>query len=184
MMWLLFWACTASETVDTAADSGTLDTGDGLDLIAPEGLPQAKMPCREPELSTLESVVDGDTAWFTTSRGSELVRFIGIDTPEKGYDGEPSECFAQEAHDRAIDLLSGGRAWLTFDEECADHYDRTLSYVHVGLGEQYFVQRAMLQGGFATAFSVSPNTTFESDFSEDEYLANAGGVGLWGACAN
>ena len=98
--------------------------------------------------------------------------------------GALAECFAQEAHDRAVDLLSGGRAWLTFDEECADHYDRTLSYVHVGLGEQYFVQRAMLQGGFATAFAVSPNTTFESDFSEDESLAGAGGVGLWGACAN
>ena len=183
-MWLLLWGCTGAEPVDTAEDSGEVELGDGLDRIDPDRLPQATTPCREPELATLESVVDGDTAWFTTSRGSELVRFIGIDTPEKGYDGEPSECYAEEAKDRAEDLLSGGRAWLTFDQECADHYDRALSYVHVGLGEQYFVQRAMLQGGFATAFAVSPNTTFESDFSEDESLANAGGVGLWGACAN
>ena len=110
MIWVLLWACTGSEPFDTGVDTETVDPGDGLDRIAPENLPQAKSPCREPELSSLESVVDGDTAWFTTSRGSELVRFIGIDTPEKGYDDDPSECFAEEALQRAEDLLSGGRA--------------------------------------------------------------------------
>ena len=182
MIWLL-WACTGSPPIDSAAPAVEEDSGDGLELLDPDTLPQGSEPCRAPELATLESVVDGDTAWFTTSTGSELVRFIGIDTPERGWDGEPSECYADEATERVRDLLSSGRAWLTFDAECEDHYDRTLSFLHVGTGEQYFVQRALLQGGFATFFEVSPNTSFSSEFAADEAQASAGSVGLWGACA-
>ena len=156
---------------------------DGLDLLEPSDIPQGMNPCREPELVELDYVVDGDTARFKTSRGSELVRFIGIDTAERGWDEEPDECFAIEATERVQELLAGGRAWLSFDEECEDHYDRTLGYLHVGVGSQDFVQRDLVRGGYATFFEVSPNTSFSSVFSEDESMASAAGSGLWGACA-
>ena len=180
---LLLWSCSGTEALDTGKETGLLPQGDGLDELAPELLPQGESACREPELVELESVVDGDTAWFTSGSGSELVRFIGIDTPERGWDDEPSECYAEEATARVEELLVGGRAWLSFDAECEDHYERTLAYVHVGLGDQSFVQRALLQGGYATVFSVEPNTTFASSFTTDESQAQGGSMGLWGSCA-
>jgi micrococcal nuclease len=182
-MILMMWACWGGTPQDSATDTAPTEQGDGLDELSASDIPQGTSPCREPELAALESVVDGDTAWFTTGRGSELVRFIGIDTPEVGWDGDPSECFADESTVRVEEVLSGGRAWLSFDAECQDHYDRTLAYIHIGLGEQGFVQRSLLQGGFATAFEVEPNTSFASDFTSDESQAESADIGLWGSCA-
>jgi len=180
-MIFLLWACSGATPLDSASDSATVDPGDGLDLLVASEIPQGEEPCREPELATLESVVDGDTAWFTTTSGSELVRFIGIDTPEVSWDSDPGECYGEEASAQARELLSGGRAWLSFDAECHDHYDRLLSYIHVGLEEKDFLQRSLLQDGFATAFAVEPNTYFRTIFSQDESLAEDAVIGLWEA---
>ena len=184
-MILFFLACSGSGSTDSAIGLDTQNVqGDGLDEVDPADLPTVDGACREPELVILESVVDGDTAWFTTNRGSEIVRFIGIDTPERGWEDEPSDCFAEEATARTMELLDGGRAWITFDQECEDHYDRTLGYIHIGLGAQNFIQRDLLRGGFATIFEVSPNMGFASEFSMDEGQASAAGLGLWTACSD
>ncbi len=176
----------ASVTTGAATTTGSGSTTslptDSLDDIDPSTLPAGDSPCREPELATVYDVIDGDTARMETSEGDRSVRFIGIDTTEIGYDGEPSECYAEEARDLVISMLEDRRVWLTFDAECEDDYDRWLAYIHTGTSSQGFVQRGLLQGGYAYAFPYHPNTTFEDSFDADEAAARDAGAGLWGAC--
>jgi micrococcal nuclease len=168
---------------DTGGDSGTTtQRDDPLSLIDSSTLPAGGNPCRAPTFGEVQDVTDGDTIRVMTGRGSERVRLIGIDSPEVDHDGDGDECWANEATDFVRDTLEGTNVWLTFDAECEDYYERTLAYVHVGVGDRGFFQRTLLLDGFAEAFSVSPNTAFASQFSADEQIARDNGQGQWSAC--
>jgi len=179
-------ACSPPQTSDTG-DSGSTthsDTpeDDGMDSVDTSLLLAGDNPCREPVLVTVQYMVDGDTAWVEGVDGREKVRFIGIDTPEIGHDGEADDCYAGDALAFGERLIEGARVWLTFDVECEDYFDRTLAYVHMGTGSQDFVQRRMLQGGYAEAFEVSPNSTFAEIFTQDEEMAQNANIGRWAEC--
>jgi hypothetical protein len=65
------------------------------------------------EHGLVAAVVDGDTIKVETATGTVRVRIIGINTPEIGRDGKPSECYAEQARDY-LDQLAYGRtvvAW-------------------------------------------------------------------------
>jgi len=170
----------ADSDTDTDADSDS-DTGEDPFYTDPSGLPQGDDPCREPVLvKALLDVVDGDTIWVDMEEGPhEKIRFIGVDTPEIGYDGDPDECFAQEAKEFTQMRLEQDRFWLTFDEECLDIYDRTLAYIHTREG---MFQLEQLKGGFAEVMTVPPNDTFQLDFEQAEDQAQEYGNGMWGEC--
>ena len=93
---------------------------------------------------TLRKIVDGDTIRVLSSAGvEEKVRFIGIDTPERG------ECGFAEASDALAALLSGKTIILsrgTPDDR--DRYGRLLRYIDVGAMDAGF---ELIQGGFAIA---------------------------------
>ncbi len=197
IIWL-FVACVTGRTVedgkpdDTADSSGTDgadgggDTGtrphDPLEDIDPSTLPAGASPCRPPVLGRVTYVVDGDTAYITTDEGEEDVRFIGVDTPEIAHEGNPADCYGDEAADFTRSALEGKTVWLTFDGECRDYYDRTLAYIHTGDGDGDFYERELLQGGWASTLAIEPNTSFEDLFNEDERDARDAGQGLWSAC--
>jgi micrococcal nuclease len=171
-----------SAAVDDDDDTGSTDDDDSADpwYTDPGDLPEGASPCRDPMLVELNYIIDGDTARVLTHTGqSHSVRFIGIDTPEMGYDGEPDECYAAEATDFTEGLLQADRFWLTFDAECYDDYDRLLAYAHVRDG---FVQIMILEGGYATTLEVAPNTSFASEFIQAQNVAQAADAGLWSVC--
>ncbi len=159
-----------------------VDTDDPLSQIDPSTLAAGSSPCRQPAFAEVRSVTDGDTITVMTGRGEERVRLIGIDASEVDHDGTNDECWAEEATDFVRETLDGKGVWLTFDSECEDHFDRTLAYVHVGLGDRGFFQRTLLLEGWVSTFSVAPNTTYADQFEDDEQYAVAAGNGLWGAC--
>jgi micrococcal nuclease len=181
------WTDTASPVsgVDTSApaDSGEpvteTEEPDAIEGMDSSELPAGPSPCRDPVLGLVVDVTDGDTIKVETGRGIERVRLIGIDTPEVDHTGPDDECFGEEATVFLSEQVQDERVWLTFDSECDDHYDRTLAYIHT---ETQFVQRSLLQAGMATAYAVSPNTSFSSVFSSDESSARSANVGLWGEC--
>jgi micrococcal nuclease len=158
------------------ADAGEPDPIEDMDSSL---LPAGPSPCRDPVLGLVVDITDGDTVRVETGRGIERVRLIGIDTPEVDHTGPDDECFGEEAALFLAEQIDNERVWLTFDSECDDHYDRTLAYIHT---ENLFVQRSLLQAGMATAYAVSPNTSFSSVFSSDESTARSENVGLWGEC--
>ncbi|MCB9780429.1 MAG: thermonuclease family protein [Alphaproteobacteria bacterium] len=194
----LVLGCLPSATGDEdsgadGADDGSTDGGtDGattgstcrLTGIDPASLPQVDGACREPELVTVTFVADGDTIIADTSQGEEKIRFIGVDTPEMGYGDDPQECWGPEAKAVTEELLAdaGDCVWLTFDRGCLDPYDRTLAYLHVGVGDEGFVERRLLRGGHATVLIYDPNDAYETEFEADEAEAHAEGVGLWETC--
>ena len=169
-------------TSDTGA-SHTSDT-DPVDLstIDPDTLPQGDSPCREPELVWVYAVIDGDTVHVDSSQGEESIRMIGVDAPEVGWDGAPSDCYGLEAQVFSRNTLEDQEVWLTFDGTCTDLYDRSLAYIHLGSGDQDFFQRRLLRGGYAWDYPWSGTDTFEDTFAEDAFSAEASGEGLWGLC--
>lgn len=90
-------------------------------------------------LEDATKVVDGDTIDVTSGR----IRFIGIDTPERG------ECGFYEAAAVVQALIdrSGGKVMLVGDGE-RDRYDRELAYVHAD-GKD--VGEVLLRFGLAVA---------------------------------
>ncbi len=173
------------ETVDTgsSSDDSGQNSSDPFAEIDPSSLPAGSNPCREPVYVHVDEVVDGDTARVTSGRGSERVRFIGIDAAEVDHDGDWDECWAEEARAHVVEQIEGVGVWLSFDAECEDDYGRTLAYVHTRPGDQGFLQRSLLSEGWVQTFAVSPNTSFASQFTQDESSAQASGAGLWGACS-
>lgn len=163
-------------------DTGTTAEPVDLSEIDGDSLPQGAAPCREPVLADVVYTIDGDTIVVDAGSGEETVRFIGVDTPEVGWDGGQSECYALEAQAFIRDLLEGGQVWLTFDSTCADMYDRTLAYVHTGATDQDFVERQLLRGGYAFDFPWSGTDTFAQTFADDAAYAESHEEGMWGLC--
>ena len=185
MFAILILSCTAVQGIDTAErieETGTPPDVDPVTLIDPNTLPAASNTCREPILVDVNYVVDGDTAFVQTEQGEEKVRFIGIDTAEMGYDGDPDECYAQEARDFLVELIDEKKVWLTFDALCADTFGRTLAYVHTEVGSQGFVQRQVLQRGMAKDFPFDDTPAFHDILAEDALQAKQAGIGGWGDC--
>ena len=170
------------DATDTASDD-VPDEVDPLSEVDPAQFLAGANPCRGPVYVSVDEVVDGDTVRVTSGRGVESVRLIGIDASEVDHDGDWDECWAEEAREYLVDLIQGNGVWLTFDSECEDDYDRTLAYVHTRPGDEGFLQRNLILGGWVTTFAVSPNTTYADQFTQDESDARAAGAGLWGACS-
>ena len=154
---------------------------DLVDIDA-ETLPQGESPCRTPELAYVHTAIDGDTIHVDTSLGEESIRLIGVDTPEVGWGGDASDCYALEAQAFAQNVLEGSEVWLTFDGTCTDLYDRTLAYIHQGSGDQDFFQRRLLRGGYAWDFPWEGTDTFADTFAQDAWHAESNGEGLWELC--
>ena len=170
-------------TVDTAAEARAADDA-RVRALDGAALPVGPDPCAPPLLVRVDYAVDGDTFYATPADGSPRVkvRLIGIDTPEIEHD-DPAECFGDEAHLYTHTELRGRLAWLTFDRDCTDVYDRTLAYVSRDLGEDGFFNRRLARAGYATHLEVAPNTTFADVILADERAARAERAGLWGGCA-
>jgi len=134
-----------------------------------------------PNSATVVDVVDGDTMVIDFGGREELVRLIGIDTPETVHPDRPVECFGPEASAFAAALLPPGvEVEVTRDVVDRDDYGRLLGYVHRVDG--LFVNEEMVRQGFAVPLRIEPNTTHFSAFVAAAQAAETDGLGLWAAC--
>ncbi len=118
---------------------------------------------------TVEYVYDGDT--IRTTDGI-VVRYIGIDTPEKG------EPLYERARLRNVELVGGKVVSLVVcRDEPRDIYGRTLAWVWV---DGLFVNGALLGEGLATTLIIPPcgleRATEILGFKEE---AQRAGLGIW-----
>src|SRR3990170_1305882 len=118
--------------------------------------------------------IDGDTIVI---EGGEIVRYIGIDTPEVSQ-GE--ECFAKEASDKNKELVMGKTVRLEKDVSERDKYQRLLKYVWSG---DIFVNEYLVRQGYATAVSYPPDVKYQELFRQAEKEARENGSGLWKECS-
>jgi micrococcal nuclease len=126
--------------------------------------------------------VDGDTVVVEIDGQEEPVRLIGIDTPESVAEDRPVECYGPEAKVRLAELLPPGSVVrLERDVEARDRYDRLLAYVHRATDDA-FVNRVLVDEGFAESRAFPPNTTRQAELDAAESEARGTGRGLWSAC--
>ena len=163
---------------------GVLEFDDMATLnVDPSTLRSGDAPCHEPMLVEVGHVVDGDTFDFEAYQGGSggRVRVIGVDTPEMGWNGAPSDCYGPEARS-FTNQLSGHLVWLTFDRGCRDSYGRHLAYVHLGSGDADMFERQLLRRGLARVHTFSDTDTWAGLFEDDEDAAQENEAGLWSAC--
>jgi micrococcal nuclease len=126
-------------------------------------------------------VIDGDTIEVEFFGGElALVRYIGIDSPERARDTTPEECFYTEATKRNEDLVAGQEVQLVKDVSETDQYGRLLRYVYVG---EVFVNERLVREGYAVAGTFPPDVAHTDELRAAEAAARTEGAGLWSRCA-
>ena len=119
----------------------------------------------------VSKAIDGDTIVL---EGGEVVRYIGIDTPEGA-----KECFAKESTQKNKELVEGKMVRLEKDVSERDRYQRLLLYVYQ---DETFVNDYLVREGFASAVSYLPDVKYQEQFSEAEREARENNRGLWKEC--
>lgn len=96
--------------------------------------------------TTVARVIDGDTIKM---QDSSVVRYIGIDTPERGV------YFYKEAKAVNDSLVDDKRVELKSDKSEKDRFGRFLHYVFV---DTLFVNAWLIQWGYAEVMTIPPDT--------------------------
>ena len=127
-------------------------------------------------------VIDGDTFKTDISGHIITVRVLGMNTPETVDPYKPIECYGPEASAEGKSLLDGRSVTLKFNpnREQKDKYGRYLLYVYRDDG--LFYNEYMIQKGFAEEYTVGTPYSFQSEFKNDQAVAQAAKIGLWGKC--
>ncbi len=112
-------------------------------------------------------IIDGDTIEI---EGGYRVRYIGIDTPERG---EPYYLEATEAN---RSLVEGKKVRLEKDVEDKDKYGRLLRYVWV---DDTMANAELVRLGYAYSYSYPPNLKYQPYFLQLEKEAREQRLGLW-----
>lgn len=129
----------------------------------------------------VEEIVDGDTIIVNMSGKSEIIRLIGVDTPETHHPSKPVQCFGYAATDHTSELIGNFPVRLEADDLSSnrDRYDRLLRYVYLPDGT--LINQKIVEDGYGFAY-----TSFEfskaSEFVSSEESARSNDRGLWSAC--
>lgn len=134
---------------------------------------------RAATVATVIEVVDGDTVEVVRAGSRDLVRLLGVDTPETVHPDRPVECYGPEAKAFTTARLAGRSVRLEFDAVRRDQFGRLLAFVHVD-GERF--NDVLLREGYAELLVIPPNGLHGRSLLWAEMEARRAGRGLWGAC--
>ena len=131
-------------------------------------------------------VIDGDTIEIRFIDGAiERLRFIGVDTPEKG------DPYGAEATSYTSKALASKKIWIERDAGERDRYGRLLGYVWLSppmrgdegdIRSNLFNARLLLDG-YAKLMTVPPNVKYVDQFTTYQASARNEDKGLWGISA-
>ena len=126
-------------------------------------------------------VTDGDTLHVMIDGNDEVVRLIGINTPETVDPRRTVECFGKEASSRMKEIAGGKIIRLEYDESQAlrDTYNRLLVYAYLEDGQM--INRKMIAEGYAYEYTYLTPYRYQKEFRELQRLAQSAGRGLWAA---
>ena len=133
--------------------------------------------------ATVRRAVDGDTVEL---QDGQLVRYIGIDTPEsrrrdaRGEWVEDPQPLSHEATEFNRRLVEGRRVRLEYDAQTHDRYHRLLAYVYVESGgREVMVNAELLRAGLAQLLTIPPNVKYVERFRALVEEARRQRRGLW-----
>jgi micrococcal nuclease len=116
--------------------------------------------------ATVAVVLDGDTVKLTDGT---LVRYLGVNTPERG------QPFYEEAKRYNERLVLGKDVQLTTDGKAQDAYHRNLAYVSVG---NILVNAQLIAEGWAHLFVIGPLDRYH-EWLQLQKRAQAQRKGMW-----
>lgn len=124
-------------------------------------------------------VVDGDTLAVEIDGKQEVLRLMGINTPETVDPRKPVECFGKEASDKAKEILTGKKVSLENDASQGerDKYNRLLRYVF--LEDDTNFNKLMIEEGYAYEYTYNIPYKYQVDFKVAQQKAQEGKKGLW-----
>ena len=124
--------------------------------------------------------IDGDTLQISEHGRTEIVRIIGIDSPETVDPRKPVQCYGPEASKEMHALADGKEITLeTRPGDDRDKYGRLLRYIRLGgrdLGAE------MIEEGYARSYRPFPHPRMGL-YNELEAQAKTAKRGVWNACA-
>jgi micrococcal nuclease len=121
----------------------------------------------------VRKVIDGNTIQLDTG---EIVKYIGIETPELNLKEGGSEFFAKQASRYNQKLVFMKKVRLEFDKEREDSAGRMLAYV---FEKRVFVNAELIKLGYARANIIPPNDKYKNMFLDYEKKAKQSEKGLW-----
>ncbi len=139
-------------------------------------IPATENPQTSEKTYLVTKVIDGDTIEI---EGGQKLRYIGVDTPETVDPRRAVGCFGKEASNKNKELVLNKQVRLEKDVSETDKYGRLLRYVYVG---DIFVNKYLVEEGFAKASSYPPDIKFQEIFKTAQTFAINNSKGLWGAC--
>ena len=154
-------------------------SGIGCAPTAPLNTPTEAPTLTEPETistssnmvqATVVGVVDGDTIDVNIGDRQYRVRYIGVDTPERGQYGYDEATLVNAR------LVSNKVVELEKDVSETDRYGRLLRYVW---GEGEIVNAVLVARGYAQVATYPPDVKYQNHFLELQHQAQADGLGLW-----
>jgi len=119
-------------------------------------------------------VNDGDTIVLSDGRH---VRYIGINAPEIAHENLKAEAFGYAAKKYNQSIVQSKKVRLEFDKEKYDRYGRLLAYIYLSDGT--FINKEMIEKGFAYLLPRSPNLKYEKMFLQTQRDAMSTKQGMW-----
>jgi micrococcal nuclease len=126
--------------------------------------------------------VNGDTIRIMLDGKEEIIRMIGVDTPETVKASTPVEFFGKEASNFTKTMLPvGSEVYVSYDWDPRDQYNRLLAYVWYSQDGQWILHNlSLVSNGYGNAFtSFSFDEDYMGIFIEAERMARKQGRGLW-----
>ncbi|OGH50117.1 MAG: hypothetical protein A3H17_01970 [Candidatus Levybacteria bacterium RIFCSPLOWO2_12_FULL_37_14] len=136
-------------------------------------------PAMQSNLYKVSSVIDGDTIQVIIGSKKEMLRLIGIDTPETVDPRKPVQCFGKEASAKAKSLLYGKSVRLESDPTQGerDKYQRLLRYVFLEDGTNF--NMLMISEGYAHEYTYNVPYRYQLEFKQAQKEAEGNKRGLW-----
>lgn len=127
----------------------------------------------------LDRCTDGDTARFEVDGESIAVRFLSINTPELGKDGQADEPFAQQAASFTCTTLQNADSIvLELDPnlKSVDDYGRWLAYVWV---DESLLQELLIEAGLADLRYAHDRSLYDDLLQETLEETQSRRIGRW-----
>lgn len=151
-----------------------------LQKISPKLIPKSK---NDNKSFLVKRVIDGDTIEL---ENKQIVRYIGVDSPELHHPKKPVECFASSAAEFNRQLVEGKTVLLEKDVSETDKYKRLLRYVYLteeaSSSGKIFVNKKLVEEGYAYAATFPPDVKYAEIFRQAQEEAMKNKRGLWKSC--
>jgi micrococcal nuclease len=119
------------------------------------------------------------------SRPEEMVRLLGIDSPEMHWSKKNTTGkdlpFAPEAMAYMEQRVMHKMVRLEFDKRRTDRYGRNLAYAYVdeGKASKTSLNEELVRKGLAKLLFLGKNRRYEAQFQQVEEQAKVAKVGIW-----